>query len=46
MPTTTLQLSEELKARICSAAERAVSTTHSFILEAEPWTKNGTRQLR
>lgn len=34
MPTTTIRLSEELKARISSAAERAGSTTHSFILEA------------
>ncbi len=34
MPTTTIRLSEDLKARISSAAERAGSTTHSFILEA------------
>lgn len=32
--TTTIRLSEELKARISSAAERAGKTTHSFILEA------------
>ena len=34
MPTTTIRLPEDLKARISSAAERAGSTTHSFILEA------------
>ena len=34
MPTTTIRLSEDLKARISSAAERTGSTTHSFILEA------------
>ncbi len=34
MPTTTIRLSEELKARISSAAKRAGSTTHRFILEA------------
>lgn len=32
--TTTIRLSDELKARIASAAERAGKTTHSFILEA------------
>jgi predicted transcriptional regulator len=32
--TTTIRLSEELKARIASAAERAGKSTHSFILEA------------
>lgn len=32
--TTTIRLSEDLKARIASAAERAGKTTHSFILEA------------
>jgi predicted transcriptional regulator len=34
MSTTTIRLSDELKARIASAAERAGKTTHSFILEA------------
>lgn len=34
MPTTTIRLPEDLKARIASAAERAGSTTHAFILEA------------
>lgn len=34
MATTTIRLSDELKARISSAADRAGSTTHSFILEA------------
>jgi predicted transcriptional regulator len=32
--TTTIRLSEELKDRVASAAERAGKTTHSFILEA------------
>ncbi|NRR32928.1 DUF1778 domain-containing protein [Oxalobacteraceae bacterium] len=32
--TTTIRLSEDLKARIASAAERAGKTTHGFILEA------------
>lgn len=32
--TTTIRLSEELKSRIASAAERAGKTTHSFIIEA------------
>jgi predicted transcriptional regulator len=32
--TTTIRLSEELKARIASAAEHAGKTTHSLILEA------------
>jgi predicted transcriptional regulator len=32
--TTTIRLSEELKARVASAAERSGKTTHSFILEA------------
>jgi predicted transcriptional regulator len=34
MATTTIRLTEELKARIASAAERAGKSTHSFILEA------------
>jgi predicted transcriptional regulator len=34
MPTTTIRLSENLKARVSTAAERAGSTTHGFILEA------------
>ncbi|WP_426105504.1 CopG family ribbon-helix-helix protein [Massilia sp. TSP1-1-2] len=32
--TTTIRLSEDLKARIASAAERVGKSTHSFILEA------------
>ncbi len=32
--TTTIRLSDDLKARIASAAQRAGKTTHSFILEA------------
>ena len=34
MPTTTIRLSEDLKARIAHAAERAGTTAHAFILEA------------
>ena len=34
MSTTTIRLSEELKARVAAAAERAGKSTHSFILEA------------
>lgn len=34
MPTTTIRLPEELKARIAAAAKRAGTTAHSFILEA------------
>lgn len=34
MPTTTIRLPEELKSRIAAAAERAGTTSHSFILEA------------
>ena len=34
MSTTTIRLPEELKARIASAAERAGTTAHGFILEA------------
>ncbi len=32
--TTTIRLSEELKERIASAAQRAGKSSHSFILEA------------
>jgi len=34
MPTTTIRLPPELKARIARAAERAGTTPHGFILEA------------
>lgn len=34
MPTTTIRLPDELKARIAAAAKRAGTTAHSFILEA------------
>lgn len=34
MPTTTIRLPEDLKARVAAAAERAGTTAHSFILEA------------
>ena len=34
MPTTTIRLSDELKARVAAAAERAGTSPHSFILEA------------
>ncbi len=34
MSTTTIRLSEELKARVAAAAKRAGTTPHSFILEA------------
>lgn len=34
MSTTTIRLSNELKARIAAAAKRAGTTPHSFILEA------------
>lgn len=34
MPTTTLRLPEDLKARVASAAEKSGVTAHSFILEA------------
>ena len=34
MSTTTIRLPEELKARVASAAERAGTTSHNFILEA------------
>jgi predicted transcriptional regulator len=32
--TTTIRLTDDLKARVASAAERSGKTTHSFILEA------------
>ena len=34
MPTTTIRLDDELKARVAAAAERAGKTSHAFILEA------------
>jgi predicted transcriptional regulator len=34
MSTTTIRLPEDLKARVATAAERAGTTAHSFILEA------------
>lgn len=34
MTTTTIRLPEELKARVTSAAKRAGTTSHGFILEA------------
>lgn len=34
MTTTTIRLSEELKARVSAAAKRAGTTAHGFILEA------------
>ena len=34
MPTTTIRLSDGLKARVAAAARRAGTTTHSFIVEA------------
>ena len=34
MPTTTIRLPSDLKARVAAAAERAGKTSHSFILEA------------
>jgi predicted transcriptional regulator len=34
MSTTTIRLPDDLKSRIASAAERAGTTAHSFILEA------------
>jgi len=34
MSTTTIRLSEELKARVARAARRAGTTSHNFILEA------------
>lgn len=34
MPTTTIRLPDDLKARVATAAERSGMTTHGFILEA------------
>ncbi|WP_297907922.1 ribbon-helix-helix protein, CopG family [Thiomonas sp.] len=34
MSTTTIRLDEQLKARLASAAERAGTTAHAFILDA------------
>lgn len=34
MPTTTIRLPEDLKARVARAAERAGKTSHALILEA------------
>lgn len=34
MSTTTIRLPEDLKARVATAAKRAGTTTHGFILEA------------
>ena len=34
MPTTTIRIPEDLKARVAVAAERAGTTAHGFILEA------------
>lgn len=34
MPTTTIRLPKDLKARVAAAAERAGLTSHGFILEA------------
>ena len=34
MSTTTIRLPEDLKVRVAAAAERAGTTSHSFILEA------------
>ena len=34
MPTTTIRLPDDLKARIAAAAKRAGTTAHAFILEA------------
>jgi predicted transcriptional regulator len=34
MSTTTIRLPEDLKARVATAAERAGTTAHNFILEA------------
>ena len=36
MPTTTIRLPEDLKARVTAAAKRAGTTIHGFILEAYP----------
>ena len=34
MSTTTIRLTDELKARVAAAAKRAGTTSHNFILEA------------
>lgn len=34
MPTTTIRLPEDLKARVAAAAKRSGTTAHGFILEA------------
>ena len=34
MPTTTIRIDDELKARVALAAERAGKTSHGFILDA------------
>ena len=34
MPTTTIRIADELKARLAAAAERTGKTAHAFILEA------------
>lgn len=34
MPTTTIRIEADLKARIAAAAERAGKTTHAYILDA------------
>lgn len=34
MPTTTIRLEEQLRARVATAAERAGKTPHAFILDA------------
>ncbi len=34
MPTTTIRLTDDLKERVASAAKRAGTTAHGFILEA------------
>jgi predicted transcriptional regulator len=34
MPTTTIRLSDELKARVAAAAKNAGTTAHGFILDA------------
>lgn len=34
MPTTTIRIEDDLKARVTAAAERAGKTTHAFILDA------------
>ena len=34
MPTTTIRLPEDLKARVAAAAKRAGTSAHGFILEA------------